>query len=149
MTRKDFLQKMGLGAAFVLSVPCLHSCGGDDDDEPGAGGGATPPNAGDKDFTIDLDDALVVADFDGRGYTIAEGTVVAPLDGGGYAAASLVCSHQNNRNVTYDAATDEWFCTVHGARFARDSGAPRNDVTDNDLRIYQTEVTGNTLRVFG
>ena len=48
MNRKEFLEKLGLGAAFVLTSVCLGSCG-KDDELP-----LTPTDS--VDFTLDLND---------------------------------------------------------------------------------------------
>ena len=144
MTRKEFLKKAGIGAAFVLTVPCLHSCGSDDDPDG-------PQSAGGKDFMIDLTDANVAAELGAQGYVIREMVVVTQFDDGTYGAASQVCSHTGTEEVIYDVSRDEWFCRTHGARFAASDGDPLNDVTDNPLRIYNTSLDAATqmLRVFG
>ena len=141
MTRQGFLRQVGLGAAFVLTVPCFHSCSKDDD-----GDEVTPQPTG-VDFSIDVTAAPYADHFAARGYTVVEKVVVAQLAGGGYAAASQVCSHQNFETVIYEPTVDEWSCLTHGARFTRDAGAPTNDVTDNPLRIYTATLTGDVLRV--
>ena len=142
MTRKEFLKHVGIGAAFVLTVPCLHSCKDEDDDDNNA------LNAGDKDFTIDLTEQAIITDFDTRGYTIRNSVVIAQPSPGVFAAASQVCSHEGTREVVFDS--NEWFCLTHGARFALADGVPENSITNRDLRIYQTtyDATAETLRVF-
>lgn len=142
MTRKEFLKHVGIGAAFVLTVPCLHSC--KDDDEEGGG----TLNAGDKDFTVDLSDQAIITDFANQGYIIRNSVVIAQPSPGVFAAASQICSHEGTNAVVFDSS--EWFCLTHGARFATATGTPANSVTDRSLRIYQTtyDATAETLRVF-
>ena len=140
MTRQDFLRQISLGAAFVLTVPCLHSCDKDDD-------GTTVVPPADVDFTIDVTAEPFAADFAQRGYTIRDRVVVARLSGGGFAAASQVCSHEGNVQVVYDQAGDSWFCPVHGAEFERADGAPLNSITSRPLTIYPTSLSGNMLKV--
>lgn len=144
MTRQEFLQQIGLGAAFVLTVPCFHACSRDDD----ADDGSTPQPTG-VDFEIDVTAEPFATDLAARDYTVvtAEKVVVARLADGSYAAASQVCSHQNFETVIYEADADQWFCQTHGALFDRGDGTPENDVTDNPLRIYTTTLEGNVLRV--
>ena len=141
MTRKAFLQQFGIGAAFVLTVPCLHSCGGDDDGEV--------PRAPDRDFTVDLTDPDNAALLSAGGFVVRNKVVIANSPNGGYAAASLICSHEGNEEVSYLASEDEWACSVHGARFRKTDGEPTNDITDRNLRIYTTTLStdGNTLRI--
>ncbi len=141
MTREDFLKQIGVGAAFVLTVPCFYACGKDENDamEP------TPPGA--VDFTVDVTAAPYAADFAKQNFTIANQVVIAKLADGTYAAATQICSHERNKAVEYDLANDRWACYVHGAQFQRVSGAPINNVTSRSLTIYNTALTGNMLRV--
>jgi len=142
MTRKDFIGKLGLGAAFVLTVPCLHSCDKDDDM-----GGVTPPT--NVNLTIDLGTSQTSELQTPGGFIIRDQVVIARTLDGGYAAASLVCSHEANLAVEYDDTSGEWFCGVHGARFEQDTGDATNDITDNPLTIYNTALStdGMTLTV--
>ena len=142
MTRLEFLRQVGLGAAFVLTVPCLHSCDKGDD---GDGDGPTTP--AEVDFTIDTAAAPYADQFANRGFVVERGVVIARLTAGGFAAASQTCSHERRPEVTYDQTDDLWFCTAHGAEFARADGAPTNSVTPNPLRIYTTSLDGTMLRV--
>ena len=140
MTRETFLKQIGAGAAFVLTVPCFYACGKDDD-------GMEPTPPAEVDFTIDVTAAPYAASFAQRDFAIANEVVIARLADGSYAAASQMCSHEQNKAIEYDNATDAWFCSVHSARFQRASGTPANTVTDRPLRIYTTTLTGNLLRV--
>ncbi len=142
MTRKDFLKNMGIGAAFVLTVPCLHSCKGDDNGDE--------PAPLDVDFLVDLSDPDNATLQTPGSFRVIDKVVVARTIDGDYAAASLVCSHEATEAVTYDETEDEWFCTTHGARFQLASGDPTNNITDNDLRVYNTSLNSSTnmLRVF-
>ena len=142
MTRKDFIAKLGIGAAFALTVPCLHSCSKDDDGmEP------MPPTG--INLTIDLTASGSAALQNPGGFIVLDRVVIARTLDGEYAAASLVCSHENNLAVVYDDSSGEWFCGVHGARFDEDSGAPLNSVTDRNLTLYTVALSsdGNTLTV--
>lgn len=148
MTRQDFLKQISLGAAFVLTVPCLHSCGDDDDEATGM----TAPPAGGIDLSIDLTDADVQAAFDDLGFVVRDKVVVARLeDGSGYAAASQVCSHQQFETIEYDPTVDRWVCLTHGAEFAIVGGAvlenPSTGPLQAPLVVYQTAVEGDVLRV--
>ena len=147
MTRQDFLQRISLGAAFVLTVPCLHSCKDDD-----AGPGMTEPPAGGVDLTVDLTDATVADDLDTRGYHIVEEVVVARrIDGQGFAAASVVCSHKALKDVVYDDVVDRWVCLQHGAEFAIPDGRvlenPSTGPLSAALVVYEVTREGDVLRV--
>ena len=146
MTRKDFLKNLGVGAAFVLTVPCLHSCGGDDDSPSG---GNETPSAGDQNFTVDLDDAANANLLTTGGFVIVNRVVVARTVNDQFVAASQICSHEGTDQVIYDELADQWFCRTHAARFSVGTGDPENDVTNRELRIYTVTQTGNTLVVNG
>jgi nitrite reductase/ring-hydroxylating ferredoxin subunit len=147
MTRKDFLKNIGVGAAFVLTVPCLHSCSGDDDgDGPDTG---VTPSAGDQNFTVDLDDTANAALLASGGFIISNRVVVARTVDDQFVAASQICSHEGTDQVVYDELADQWFCRTHAARFAVTTGTPENNVTDRPLRLYTVTQNGNTLIVNG
>jgi len=143
MTRKDFLKNIGVGAAFVLTVPCLHSCGSDDDS------GEMTPSAGPQNFTIDLDATENAALLATGGFVVKNKVVVALSVDNNYVAASQVCSHEGNEVMVYNENTDQWFCSVHGAQFDSVTGEPQNDVTNRNLRIYNVTQVGNILTVDG
>lgn len=143
MTRKDFLKNIGVGAAFVLTVPCLHSCGSDDDS------GDMTPSAGPQNFTIDLDATENAALLNTGGFVVKNKVVVARTVDNQFAAASQVCSHEGTEVMVYNETTDQWFCSTHGAQFDVGSGEPQNDVTNRNLRIYNVTQVGNILTVNG
>jgi len=135
MKRKQFIEKLGLGAAFVLTSTCLGSCTKDGTHLP----------TGEVDFTIDLNDPQYSSlNLDG-GYIINEGVVVARDVNGIYVAATVLCSHEGRKEVTFK--DNEWFCTAHDARFDL-TGNGLNDKGSGGLTTYQTELIGTDLRVF-
>lgn len=136
MTRKDFLSTLGIGATFVLTSTCLGSCSSDRLEEMEDGG---------IDFTLDLTDPENAALQDNDNFIIVDNVVVARTTTGEYVAATLICSHNQLRQITL--SDDEWRCTVHGARFDLE-GEGLNENGRRGLTIYQTELTGDILRVF-
>jgi len=136
MDRKEFIEKLGLGAAFVLTSTCLGSCSRDM---------AEPLK--DVDFTIDLDleKYLPLANF--GSYVIEDQVVIARSNTGEYLAATLICSHQDLSQITYSSIEASWYCTAHGAKFD-DEGVGLNPNGSKGLTIYNTEANGNILRVF-
>jgi cytochrome b6-f complex iron-sulfur subunit len=135
MTRKDFLNSLGLGAAFVLTTNCLSSCSKD----------STTADA--VDFTIDLADATNATLATNGNYVVRNNAVIARTNDGNLVAATLTCSHDNQKKVTYDKDTNEYLCTAHEARFDL-QGAGLNSKGNKGLTIYQTSLTGTILRVF-
>ncbi len=133
MERRDFLEKLGIGAAFVLTTACLSSCKKDS---------VTP-----ADLTLDLNASENAALKTNGGYIVTNGIVVARTTSGGYAAATVICSHEQKKQITYNKSTNEWLCTAHQARFDM-AGKGLNGNGSGGLAIYQTTLTGTSLRVF-
>ena len=133
MTRKDFLSKVGIGAAFVLTSSCLGGCSKDN-----AALDAV-------DFTLDLNAPENIALLQNGGYLIKDQIVIAKNDTGEYVAATQVCSHNNLVEVIFKE--DEFYCTAHGARFNQ-QGDGRNNNGSKGLKTYNVELSGNSLRIF-
>ena len=145
MERKDFLRSLGAGAAFALTFPCLHGCSKDDDN-----GDVVEVPTG-IDFTIDLNSTEGAKLANNGSFILKNLVVVVKNLEGNFVAASQVCSHQGYdqvRFVTNDGGI--FYCDVHGSRFELD-GTPLNQVDGNaakPLKIYNTELNGDILRVF-
>ena len=101
----------------------------------------------DTDFTIDLEDANYASLQQLSAYVVKDGIVIAKSSQGDYVAATQTCSHQNN-DAIYFTNKDQWQCEIHGARFDL-MGNGLNSLASNGLRIYTTELSGTTLRVYG
>ncbi|MCO5724098.1 ubiquinol-cytochrome c reductase iron-sulfur subunit [Robiginitalea marina] len=142
MERKAFLRSLGAGAAFALTFPCLQGCS--KDGEPG-GGEEVPTGV---DFTIDLSGPDGTALQDPGDFIVRNDVVVARNLEGQFVAASRICSHEQNPGVSFvDIQGGIFECYVHGSRFAQD-GTPLNAITQNPLKIFNTTLSGNLLRVF-
>ena len=136
MDRKEFLEKLGVGAAFVLTSTCLGGCTRDE---------ADPPK--EIDLTIDLDDPKYDVLNEFGTYVIEDQIVIARSNTGDYLAATLICSHEGLAQITYSEREAAWFCTAHEALFAEDGGG-LNANGSKGLTVYNTEVTDNFLRIF-
>ncbi|MFT4534557.1 MAG: cytochrome b6-f complex iron-sulfur subunit [Saprospiraceae bacterium] len=136
MNRKEFMNKLGIGAAFVLTSTCLGSCTRDSADP-----------IKDLDFVIDLtqDKFLELNNF--GSYIIEGQVVIARSNTGEYLAATLICSHEQLSQITYSAVDGGWLCTAHEARFSED-GEGLNANGSEGLQIFFTEVNGDLLRIF-
>ncbi|MEE9364579.1 MAG: Rieske (2Fe-2S) protein [Cellulophaga sp.] len=144
MERKYFLKSLGVGTVFALTFPCLQGCskddGGKDTDEN--------PNPTGVDFTIDLNSSESVKLKDNGGFILKKKVVVAKNLEGKFVAASQICAHQQTEEVRFTSNDGGVFhCSSHGARFNQE-GKPLNSVTANTLKIYKTQLTGTTLRIF-
>jgi nitrite reductase/ring-hydroxylating ferredoxin subunit len=139
MERRQFLESLGIGAAFVLTASCLQSCKKED-----TGGTTTPTGV---DFTLNLDEAGNSALKVNGGFVISNGVVVAKDKNGNFVAATQTCSHEGFKQVSFDNAKNEFMCSRHGARFDT-TGKGLNSEASAGLTIYKTTQTGSSLRVF-
>ena len=146
MERKDFLRTLGAGAAFALVFPCTQGCSKDG----GNDGGNIPVPTG-VDFTIDLNSAEAANLANNGGFILKNLVVVARNLEGNFVAASQVCSHEGYDEVRFvNQQGGIFYCSVHTSRFGQD-GTPLNQVdnkTPKPLKIFNTELTDNILRVF-
>ncbi len=150
MERKEFLRSLGAGAAFALAFPCLQGCSKDEEN-----GKITPVPTG-VDFTIDLNSSEASKLANNGGFILVKSkpeltytdiVVVRNLEGN-FVAASQICSHQQTEEVRFiDDDGGIFHCSTHGSRFDQ-TGQPLNSITNNPLKIFQTELSGGILRVF-
>jgi cytochrome b6-f complex iron-sulfur subunit len=138
MERRDFLEKLGIGAAFVLTSTCLGACTKED---------YTPTTP--VDFTLDLTLPANAALNTNGGYIVdtTHKVVVARDTAGNYVAATQICSHEGQLKVTYEKASNGFKCSAHDATFSI-AGAGTNSNGSRNLTIYKTTLTGTKLRVF-
>jgi cytochrome b6-f complex iron-sulfur subunit len=138
MERRDFLEKIGIGAAFVLTSSCFGACKKTD---------YAPTTT--VDFTVDLALAANVSLATNGGFIIdaVNKVVVARDTAGNYVAATQICSHEGKVQVSYNKATNNYVCSAHNATFSL-AGAGTNANGSGGLTIYKTTLTGTKLRVF-
>jgi cytochrome b6-f complex iron-sulfur subunit len=135
MERRDFLATLGIGAVTVLTIGCFNACSKEDSPQ-------------DIDFTLDLNAQENAPLRSNGGFVVRNDVVVARTVNGAFAAATVVCSHAQNRRIRYASGANEWQCDVHGARFRLD-GTGLNSNASRGLRTYNTNLLDdNTLRVF-
>lgn len=136
MDRKQFLNSLGIGAAFVLTAGCLGGCKK-----------AVTIPSGSVDFTLDLTSSANAELLNNGGYIITNSCVVAKTITGAFVAATVICSHEGRTQVVYDKSNNDFYCTAHGARFSL-TGSGLNNNGSSGLTIYKTELSGNNLRVY-
>ncbi len=140
MERKAFLKTLGAGAAFALTFPCIQGCSKDD-----VGGLPVPTGV---DFTIDLTSAEGMQLQNNGDFILKNDVVVVRNLEGNFVAASQICSHQQTDQVRFVTDNGGIFeCSTHGSQFSQ-TGTPLNQITRNPLKIFNTEVNGDILRVF-
>ena len=143
MERKDFLKTLGGAAAFAVTFPCLHACSSDADEEL-----ETFPVPSGIDFTVDLTTAEAAPLANNGGFILKNFVVIARNLEGNLVAASQVCSHQQTEEVRFISEDGGIFrCSTHGSRFSQ-TGTPLNTITNNPLKIFNTELNGDVLRIF-
>ncbi len=133
MQRREFLEKLGIGAAFVLTASCLQSCKSE---------AVIDPNL---DFTINLDDNATL--LTKGNYIIKNSVVIAHGIDGNYYACTVICSHEDLKKMTYKKSTNEFFCTEHDARFDL-TGKGLNKEANKNITTFKTALTGKDLRVY-
>ena len=150
MERKEFLKSLGAGAAFALTFPCLNGCSSDSESLEQL---SEPTGI---DFTIDLTSSEAAPLANNGGFILTKSDpgaqltdiVVARNLEGNFVAASQICSHQQTDGVRFLSEDGGIFrCSTHGARFEQ-TGTPLNSVTSNPLKIFQTELNGDIIRIF-
>lgn len=77
--------------------------------------------------------------------TLGNTFVLALSREGKYIAATVVCSHENNRTISYRFG--EWYCPEHGARYNM-SGTGLNEYGTKGIKVYKTAFDGETIIIY-
>ena len=134
MQRIEFLKVLGSGTVLACTG-CLDACSSKSDPAP------TNVN-----FTLDLALPENAALTNTGGSLSKSGVILARLSATAFAAVSIACTHEGT-SVTYQSAQQNFFCPNHGSKFDK-SGTVLNGPASKALQKYNTEFTGNSLRVF-
>lgn len=140
INRLEFLKKMGLSGASLMAVYCgvtMTSCKNEEN--------TTPINTA-KTVTYDIT-TVKNGDLRNKGgffVDTANNIVVANTSDNGYVAVTLICPHEQNRNISY--ATNQFRCSVHGATF-NNSGRSTSSVTSTALKVFPVVQSGNILTI--
>ncbi len=142
MERKEFLRSLGAGAAFALTFPCVQGCSKSDN-------GVEPqPIPTGIDFTIDLGSEEGAGLANNGDFILKNEVVVVKNLEGNFIAASQICSHQQTDQVRFLSENGGIFhCFTHGSEFDQ-AGNPLNSITNNPLKIFNTSLDGDLLRVY-
>lgn len=139
INRNEFLKKLGFSGAAMFAVMCagstLTSCQNESNVAPLT-----------SDITLDLANSQYAALLRNGGYVVlsSQNVVVARTNTGAYAAVTLICSHEQQRQITY--RTSEFYCTAHGARYDN-NGVGLNSEGKKGLKVYQTSLSNNILTI--
>lgn len=150
MERKAFLKSLGAGAAFALTFPCANGCSKNDDVE-------SFPVSNGVDFTLDLASSEAAPLENIGGFISIKSNpdfnyfdiVIARNLEGNLIAASKICSHQGTEEIKFISEDGGVFhCSTHQSRFAQDGVSLNLNTTSSPLKIFNTELINNILRVF-
>ncbi|WP_316847686.1 ubiquinol-cytochrome c reductase iron-sulfur subunit [Pedobacter psychrodurus] len=140
MDRKVFLNSIGMNAAAFALITCL-GCKKTDGSSSSDTSGPTGVN-----FTLDLSLSANAALLNNGGSLLSNGVIVAKTKTGAYIAVQRSCTHESY-TLTYQSANSRFYCPNHGAIFS-ESGAVTNGPASRSLTVYNTQLTGTTLKVY-
>lgn len=95
-------------------------------------------------FTIDLTSSEASKLTNNGGYMVKNNIVVAKNLNGAFVAATVICSHDLIKKVTFKS--NEFYCTEHGARFDQ-TGKGLNNKGKKGLKIYKISQDGSILSI--
>ncbi|MFS2187434.1 ubiquinol-cytochrome c reductase iron-sulfur subunit [Mucilaginibacter sp. Mucisp84] len=140
MDRKEFLSIAGITAASFALINCM-GCSKKSDN---ASAGITGPTG--VDFTLDLSLSANSALLVNGGYLASKGVIVAKTTTGSYIAVQQSCTHESYPLI-YQSSERQFFCNNHGSAFS-EAGVVKNSPANRNLTVYQTTLTGTSLRIF-
>lgn len=135
MTRKEFISQVGTGAALLLLPACitgLSSCKK-----------KNKSTTKSIDFTIDVSSGALSQN---GGSLIKDGVIVARTNSGSFIAVDSACTHEGT-TINYVASSNSFSCPNHGAKFDS-AGEVTQGPAGKALKQYNTQLSGNSLRVF-
>jgi cytochrome b6-f complex iron-sulfur subunit len=140
MDRKDFLAAIGVNAVALAVINCA-GCSKGSSSSSNAVSGPTGIN-----FTLDLTLASNAALLNNGGYLAVNGVLVARTTAGAYIAVQQSCTHENYP-LTYKGGSHQFYCNNHGSAFT-ETGAVLNSPANRNLTVYNTALTGTSLRIY-
>jgi cytochrome b6-f complex iron-sulfur subunit len=136
MNREEFLKQLGITAWLTCTGSVMLNCSQDD----------PAPGASNVDFVLDLTANQNAALNTVGGSLSSNGIIIARLSNTEFVALSRACTHEGT-GVNYRSNQQDFLCPNHGARFST-TGAVLQGPARTALRKYNTELTGNNLRIF-
>ncbi len=140
MDRKDFFNSIGMSAAAFALLSCV-GCKKSD----GSGSADTTGPTG-VNFTLDLSLAANAALLGNGGSLVSNGVIVAKTQKGKYIAVQQSCTHESY-TLNYQSGDSRFYCPNHGAVFS-EAGAVTNGPATRSLTVYNTQLTGTSLKVY-
>ncbi|MCX6239651.1 MAG: Rieske (2Fe-2S) protein [Bacteroidia bacterium] len=147
MNRQQFFTVLGVSAGTVLFAPFLASCSKNSMLPANAGTGGT--TSGTLDFTLDLTLPANSTLNTNGGSLISNGIIVARTSAGVFVAVASACTHQGYA-LAFNP-DNQFHCqnpaAGHGSIFGT-NGSVINGPAVTALKIYNTSLSGTSLRVF-
>ena len=134
ITRKEFIEQVGIGAAVLFVASCAGSC----KKTSTAAQGPSSVN-----FTVDVSTGALATN---GGYIVQSGVIVARTTSGAFIAVAATCTHQGG-TLYYVSGSNQFACPLHGATF-NSTGGVVSGPTSTAVQKYNTALTGNSLRVY-
>ena len=139
MTRKEFIEQTGAGAAFALLATCGVGCQ-KTNTAPANNSAQGPSNI---DFTVSTASGPLSAN---GGVIIQNGVLVARTNSGAFIAIASACTHQGTA-INYTVGANDFTCPNHGSVFDA-NGNVTNGPATAPLKKYNTTLSGTSLHVF-
>jgi cytochrome b6-f complex iron-sulfur subunit len=145
--RDRFFSTLGIAAGTLIFAPSLISCSKNHAvDLPkvtdGNGSNST------IDFKLDLSLAENLSLKTAGGSLIKNGIIIGRTSDGSFVAASSACTHQGF-TLAFESANKRFHCANHGANFGFNGSVLNIPAETSPLKIYNTQLVGTLLRVFG
>jgi cytochrome b6-f complex iron-sulfur subunit len=140
MDRKDFLNSIGISAtpfAMINCTGCKKNDGSSFSDTTGPTG---------LNFSLDLSLTANTVLLSNGGFLVSNGVIVARTNTGSYIAVQGSGTHESY-TLTYQSTNSRFYCPNHGATFS-ENGAVTNGPASRSLRVYNTQLTGTTLKIY-
>jgi|ERR1035437_7715139 cytochrome b6-f complex iron-sulfur subunit len=138
MDRKEFLIKLGIGAAAIAFIDTLQSCS-----QPTAN---PTPTTLSVNFTFLLTDPNYSALNQKGGYVYSNGVVIARTNSNKYIAVAQACTHAGC-NVVYELQQNDFYCPCHGSVFTPAGGVSVGPAS-SALQQFNVVVNGNSVHVY-
>lgn len=138
MERKAFLTLIGAGATSIALFQCT-GCS-KSSDHPGTAG------LSGVNFTLDLTESANASLLTIGGALAKNGVLVARTSSGSYIAVQQSCTHESF-SLIYHVSAQLFLCNKHGAAF-NENGTVANPPATKNLTVYNTKLTGTSLRVY-
>ncbi len=147
MKRDRFFSTLGITAGTLIFAPSLASC---IKNKVVNSGDEKPNNSGNRtiDFKIDLALSENLQLKTEGGSLIKNGIIIGRTSDGTFVAASSACTHQGF-TLAFESANKRFHCANHGANFGFNGSVLNIPAETTPLKIYNTKLVGNLLRVFG